>query len=252
MIWIGREMMKNKLIKIKKFNEKGNIQFEKFTKECKSQFNRGEKKKFLPPISLLNDSSLTESVENAMEIDISKTFVNAFDYAKYIEEKLSNINLKKYRWDRGLFNWISAALFHNFFPGVRGGKDELRVFLLEKKGKWRRHFARTLWEIYHVYRDISLCLLYKETNNFSDELETISKSPIMFSSKGVIETYSALFFKKLDNCTGLQTYKRGEKADFRSFIDELLQIELNKNIFQMKKNKILENLDVAFQNRLNQ
>lgn len=243
--------MKNKIIKIKRFNEKGNIEFEKFTKQCKKEFNKGIKKKFLPPISLLNDLSLIESVEGAGEIDTSKIFVNAFDYAKYIDEKLLNIDFKKYRWDRGLFNWISAALFHNFFPGVRGGKDEKRVFLLENKGKWRRHFARTFWEIYHVYKDNSLCLLYKETNNFSDELETISKSPIMFSSKGVLETYSVLFFKKLNDLKGEQKYKRGEKADFRSFIDELLQIELNKNVFQMTKNTILENLDPAFKNRLN-
>jgi hypothetical protein len=72
----------------------------------------------------------------------------------------------------------------------------------------------------------------------------------MFSSKGVFETYSDLFFKKLSDIKGEQTYKRGEKADFRSFIDELLQIELNKNVFRMTKNTILENLDPAFKNRI--
>jgi hypothetical protein len=51
--------MKGK-IRIKRFNDKGNAEFEKFTKDCKKQFSRGIKKNFLPPISLINDLSLTE------------------------------------------------------------------------------------------------------------------------------------------------------------------------------------------------
>ena len=138
------------------------------------------------------------------------------------------------------------TFFPNFFPGVRSGVDEKRVYLSEVKSKWRRHFSRTLWEIFYVYGDLGLCLLYKETNNFSDELETISKSPIMFSSKGIVEAYSDLYFKKKSENSGLQTYKRGEIGDFRNFIDELYQLEINLDIFRMSKNQILNKMNEKF------
>ena len=241
----------NMKLKIRKFNQKGNEIFSNFVKNSKREFTSKKKSKFKTPINIINDKSLTEPINLAGEIDVNKTFENAFEYAVYINDKIKDIDLKKYRWDDGLFNWISAALFPNFFPGIRSGIDEKRVFLSDvSKSKWRRHFARTLWEIYHVYGEASLCLLFKETNNFSDELETVSKSPIMFSCKGIVEAYSDMYFKKEKGNTGKQTYKRGEVADFRNFIDELYQLELNLDIFRMSKDQIIAKLNVAFNDRV--
>jgi hypothetical protein len=238
-------------IKIRRFNQKGNEKYTDFVKKSKQEFQRKEKTKFKVPVSLINNKSLTEPVNLAGEIDVNKKFKNAFEYAEYLNDKIKNIDLQKHRWDDGLFNWISAAFFPNFFPGIRSGIDEKRVILSNTtKSKWRRHFARTLWEIYHVYQRQSLCLLFKETNNFSDELETISKSPIMFSSKGIVEAYSDLYFEEEKNCTGKQTYKRGEIADFRSFIDELYQFEVNLDIFRMSKDQIISKLSKPFKERV--
>ena len=238
-------------IKIRRFNQKGNEKYADFVKKCKREFQRKEKTKFKVPTNIINSKNLTEPVSLAGEIDLNKKFENAFEYAEYINDKIRNIDLKKYRWDDGLFNWISAAFFPNFFPGIRSGIDEKRVLLSNtSKSKWRRHFARTLWEIYHVYRHQSLCLLFKETNNFSDELETISKSPIMFSSKGIVEAYSDLYFVGEEKNKGKQTYKRGEVADFRSFIDELYQFEVNLDIFRMSKDQIISKLSKPFKDRV--
>ena len=240
----------NMIIKIRRFNQKGNQKFSEFVKNSKKEFQSKKKTKFKVPTNIINDKNLTEPVSLAGEIDIDKKFDNAFEYAVYINDKIKDIDLKKYRWDDGLFNWISAALFPNFFPGIRSGIDEKRVFLNNtSKSKWRRHFSRTLWEIYHVYGDLSLCLLFKETNNFSDELETISKSPIIFSCKGIVEAYSDMYFKKEKDNTGIQTYKRGELADFRSFIDELYQFEINLDIYRMSKDQIITKLDKEFNDR---
>lgn len=238
-------------IKIRRFNQNGNEKFYEFVVNAKRKFKKDGQKKFLPANNLIKDDLLTEEIKGVLEIDTSKIFLNAFEYANYISEKLGSIDIKKYRWDEGLFNWISAALFPNFFPGVRGGADEKRIILSSlTKSKWRRHFARTFWEIFYVYKEKSLCVLYKETNNYSDELETISKSPIMFSSKGVVEAYADLFFKKTSNVEGKQKYKRGEQADFRSFIDELFQLEINLDIYRMTKDQIIKSLDQKFRDRI--
>tara|TARA_B100001121_G_scaffold159401_1_gene139201 strand:- start:108 stop:827 length:720 start_codon:yes stop_codon:yes gene_type:complete len=233
-------------IKVRSFNEEGNLKFKKFVIEMKKEFKSKKTKNFKVPLHLIKDKKLTSEVKNSKEIDLNKKFINSYDYAVYINERISNIDLKKYRWDRGLFNWISAAYFTAFFPGIRSGSDEKNRYLSEEKGKWRRQLARTLWEIYHVYKEDSLCLLYKPTNNYSDELETISKSPIMFSSKGVVEAYSQLYFKKKSHTTGEQSYKRGEVGDFRDFIEELYQIELNLDIYRMSKDQILNKLNEKF------
>ena len=64
-----------------------------------------------------------------MEIDLDKKFNNAYEYASYLNEKILNIDLKKYRWDRGLFN-CKAAYFPSFFPGIRSGTDEKNRYLI--------------------------------------------------------------------------------------------------------------------------
>ena len=233
-------------IKIRSFNEEGNLKFKKFVIQMKKEFKSKKTKKFKIPIHLIKDKKLTTEVKNSKEIDLNRKFTNSYDYATYINEKISEIDLKRYRWDRGLFNWISAAYFSSFFPGIRSGSDEKNRYLSEEKGKWRRQLARTLWEIYHVYKEDSLCLLYKPTNNYSDELETISKSPIMFSSKGVVQAYSQLFFNKTSENSGEQAYKRGELGDFRDFIEELYQIEMNLDIYRMSKDQIINKLNEKF------
>ena len=233
-------------IKIRSFNEDGNLKFKKFVIEKKKEFKSKKTKIFKTPTHLIKDKKLTNEVKNSKEIDLNKKFNNAYEYASYINERLSDVDLKRYRWDRGLFNWLSAAYFSCFFPGIRSGSDEKNRYLSEEKGKWRRQLARTLWEIFYVYREESLCLLYKPTNNYSDELETISKSPIMFSSKGVVQAYSQLFFKKISDTSGEQAYKRGEVGDFRDFIEELYQIEMNLDIYRMSKDQIIKKLNDKF------
>ena len=236
-------------LKIRAFNEDGNLAFKDFVIKAKKDFKSKRKKKFQAPLNLIKDQKLTEEVPNSLDIDINKKFENAYEYAEYLHKQIEKIDFKKYRWNRGLFNWISAAYFPIFFPGVRSGSDEKNRFLSIEKSKWRRQLARTLWEIYYVYKQDSLCLLYKETNNYSDELETISKSPIMFSSKGVVEAYSHLYFKKISVNKGKQTYKRGEVGDFRDFIEELYQIEVNLDIYRMNKDQILGKLNEKFAKR---
>ena len=135
-------------IKIRIFNEKGNKEFEKFVKKSKKEFKKEGKRKFKSPFHLMKDPKLTEAVPLAGEIETDKTFKNAFEYSKYINESIKGIDFKKFRWNSGLFNWVCAAFFPNFFPGVRSGIDEKRVYLSNVKSKWRRQFARTLWEIY--------------------------------------------------------------------------------------------------------
>ena len=122
-------MITNMTIKIRRFNQKGNQKFSEFVKNSKKEFQSKKKTKFKVPTNIINDKNLTEPVSLAGEIDIDKKFDNAFEYAVYINDKIKDIDLKKYRWDDGLFNWISAALFPNFFPGIRSGIDEKRVFL---------------------------------------------------------------------------------------------------------------------------
>ena len=58
------------------------------------------------------------------------------------------------------------------------------------------------------------------------------------------------YFEEEKNCTGKQTYKRGEIADFRSFIDELYQFEVNLDIFRMSKDQIISKLSKPFKERV--
>ena len=67
----------------------------------------------------------------------------------------------------------------------------------------------------------------------------------MFSSKGVVQAYSELYFKK-SSTSGEQAYKRGEVGDFRDFIEELYQIELNLDIYRMSKDQIINKLNDKF------
>ena len=72
----------------------------------------------------------------------------------------------------------------------------------------------------------------------------------MFSSRGIVEAYSDLYFKQKSEDSGTQTYKRNETGDFRNFIDELYQLEINLDIFRMSKDQILNKMHEKFRARI--
>ena len=65
-----------------------------------------------------------------------------------------------------------------------------------------------------------------------------------------ISPNSDLFFKKTGSNKGEQKYKRGQVGDFRNFIDELLQLDINLDLYRMSKDQIINNLDKKFRKNL--
>ena len=64
-------------LKIRAFNEDGNLAFKDFVIKAKKDFKSKKTKKFQAPLNLIKDQKLTEEVPNSLDIDINKKFENA-------------------------------------------------------------------------------------------------------------------------------------------------------------------------------
>ena len=69
--------MKKMKIKIRSFNEEGNLKFKKFVIQMKKEFKSKKTKKFKIPIHLIKDKKLTTEVKNSKEIDLNREFTNS-------------------------------------------------------------------------------------------------------------------------------------------------------------------------------
>ena len=97
--------MKN--ILLKRFNKVGEKKFnEFFLKKLKN-------KNFSIPFRNLKDERYTEIVnDKEILIDLDLKFNSAFDFGKYIHDKIKDI--KNARFDTGLFHWITLAYFNSW------------------------------------------------------------------------------------------------------------------------------------------
>ena len=103
-------------IKIRSFNDDGNLKFKKFVIEKKKEFKSKKTKNFKTPTHLIKDKKLTNEVKNSKEIDLNKKFKNAYEYASYINERLSDVDLK--RVDGTEDYLIGYAAYFSCFSGI--------------------------------------------------------------------------------------------------------------------------------------
>ena len=222
------------ILQVRRFNEEGNDYFEKFINDKIYKNNKIKSKE------LIDNENLTEIISDANKIDISKKFINAFEFGMYLKGVLEDCETNKIKWDRGLFNWLALAYFNNLFPGPRGGKKITRFFLSNQKTFWRKHLVRMRWEMCNQFEELSACLFSKEVNNWSDLEEQVTSSPLMISSKRILETISKLYYRKINQFEGDVIFKRTDSTAIRELMQELYSLNLNFDLQRMNVNQILE------------
>ena len=230
--------MKN--ILLKRFNKVGEKKFnEFFLKKLKN-------KNFSIPFRNLKDERYTEIVnDKEILIDLDLKFNSAFDFGKYIHDKIKDI--KNARFDTGLFHWITLAYFNSLFPGPRGGAQVIKYILDPKTpGNWKKHLVRLRWELYERFKEKSIVYLSKPVNNWSDEEESISASPTLISSEEIIDLYKKLYFRtdKKNNHSIISS--RNISGNHRDLTKELSIYQLNFDLSRMNSDEILDLLGNDF------
>ena len=231
-------MRKNNIL-LRKLNSEGEKKFEEF-------FNKKIKDKKTPvPFKLLEAENFTEKLDKNIEIDVSLTFDSAFEFGKYLSNKLKN--LKSVRFETGIFHWLTLAYFNILFPGPLGGSQKIKYILSNKTpGNWKKHLVRLRWELYDKFGDKSLTYLSKPVNNWSDEEESISASPTLIASENIIDLYKELYFRYDKNKNPKIISRRNKPGNHREFTRELSIYQLNFHIHKMSIDEILELLGDDF------
>tara|TARA_R110002072_G_scaffold42064_11_gene118042 strand:+ start:64504 stop:65217 length:714 start_codon:yes stop_codon:yes gene_type:complete len=138
-------------MKLREFNEQGIEAFRAHLNRI-----REDKKGELPP-ELLNDPALTNLLKPDIEIE-PQLFSSRFDFAEWFFGVLSEMGADPHTLSKGLWCWLSAALFDQVCP-VNGkgqrkvGAEPRYIPDLARYTRRYRHLLRTPFLIYHLHSD---------------------------------------------------------------------------------------------------
>ena len=224
---------------LKKFNESGEKKFEDF-------FDRKIRNKKTPiPFKYLTDKNLINDLGSEIEIDNTKKFKSAYEFGKYLDEKLRG--LKNIRFETGVFHWLTLAFFNQLFPGPSGGSQKIKYILNKKSpSSWKKHLVRLRWELYSQFKEKSIVYLTKEMNNWSDEEESISASPTLNSSETILDLYTKLYLRYDNKKNPKIISKRNLSGNHRELTKELSIYQLNFDITRMSVDELLDLLGPDF------
>ena len=184
---ISKNVSKEDKNMVRYFNDEGN---ELYVMEF-FQAALDEENKYKINENLLFDSKYTETLEGAKEIDKTKKFNSRFELGKYLYEVLKDCKQENLTNNSFLWNWLTLFYFNQLFPGIRGGKQDIRYILSENPFYRYRHLVRESWSLYNDFGQDSFALLTKEVNNGSDEIEATSSNYELLNSNFL------KFFKEL-------------------------------------------------------
>lgn len=230
--------------KIKKFNAEGEKKFEDF-------FDKKLRNRKTPvPFKFLTSDTLTVNLEKEIIIDNSKKFNSAFDFGKYLFQKLKDF--ENIRFETGIFHWLTLAFFNQLFPGPSGGSQKIK-YILQKKSvsSWKKHLVRLRWELYYEFKDKSLVYLTQPVNNWSDQEESISASPALISSENILDLYTMLYLRYDNQKKPKIISKRNISGNHREFTRELSIYQLNFDINRMSPDELLDLLGADFKKWIN-
>lgn len=167
---INKNEDKENTNKIRYFNDEGNELFAlNFYQKVNDENHKINE-------DLLYDPQYTEILEGAEEIDKAKKFSTRFELGKYLYEVLKNCESDEISNNSYLWNWITLLYFKQLFPGIRGGKQDIRYILSDNPFYKYRHLVRESWSLYNDFGEDSIALLSKEVNNGSDEIEATASN----------------------------------------------------------------------------
>jgi len=204
------------------------------------------------PSWLLDD--VATSTEIGIDIDLADVkFATRFEFAKYLDSKLTESGLKNIDRDAELWAWLALFYFDQLAPendvGERSPGERARWLLaVEDYRKYYRHLVAGPYSIYRAHRDNprrAMAVLAGPLDKPGDIAEQMASRQELVTNKAAMELATRLY---IDPET--QRVKRGAAGrgpgSARRFADVLNQFDLTWDLYSMQMDGLITMLPKEF------
>lgn len=196
----------------------------------------------------LNISRFSEEFYIPVEIDENIKFNTRFELAKYLDDLLTNRNIKRSTIlkNDNVWNWLSFIWIEQLTNGFRELR-EIRRYILTS-GISYRHIVFCSYDLFTLCGEkYSKLFLYTPVNKVSEFIDKFVGKYRWVSNITLVEILYNLYYDKVKNKPKQACSHRGTPGNIYRLIKVLNQIELNYDIYSMESAKIMSFLPKEFE-----
>ena len=200
----------------------------------------------------LNDAEYSTPYPKECVVDENKSFRSKFELGLYISLLFehSGISREEATANTGLWSWMGFAFFETLTIGLSNnlklGEDYRYIYSED----YRNRYRHLIWLPYDMITlhgaSASRLFLYRQLNVQGDFIEQIVSRNELYSSKGVVETATALYYDTHTDSGKKGAQSKVRKGNLRRYISVLDQLGLTYDLYTMSADGLLSLLPDEF------
>jgi len=231
-------------MKIRKLNESGIKEFERFIVSLRSGGQQNT------PDYLLTDPATSEPLEWDVEIE-KVEFTNRYELGVYLADKLTAIDAHEIMGDSGFWSALALFWFDQLCPAKADGSRKpsmvYNYILSENYNHRPRHAIFTTWQLVDRYGESSRYLLSRELPVRGELIEQLMARQYFLSCEGIMEAASKLYYDP-----DRKTFKKGSAGRTSAgcvyrFVNWLQQLEINYDLFSISSDDLISLMPKEFE-----
>jgi len=222
--------------------------------EFRNYINRIRDNPFTPRPDLDNPPYSQEFSPRVM-VDELHTFQSKMEMAEYLDRTFtqSGVRREDVIGKDGLWTWLAYLWFDRLAPvnpktGKRDVKGLERYIYNPGFRRYYRHYVRTPYEIYSLYKDNSSVriLLYSPVYKHNDFIEQVASRQFIISHPNLIEALFILYFDRASGRPKRGAQSRRRAGNIHRFVKVIQQFELTYDIYSLSAQEIIDLLPEEF------
>ena len=204
---------------------------------------KGEPKRAVPT-NILSDPRTSESFPKPVDVE-KRMFGSRFAAAKYLNERLGDLDITDLDRDPGLWSWLALFYLDELCPadrsGARSAGERARYIPDASFQRYYRHLLASPYRIYRTHRDHperALAVLCQPLNKPGDIVEQLASRQEIVTNRAVMEMATKMYVEATS-----QKPRRGaggkSAGSARRYADVLNQFDLTWDLYAMHSDELV-------------
>jgi len=186
--------------------------------------------KLQPPTQILTDEESSEPLSTDVEIEAIQ-FANRFEAAKYLDQRLSGLNVPNLERDKGIWSWLSLFYFDQLCAKGRNGvpkPGELARWIpaTDDFRKYYRHLLAGPYRVFRAHREVperAMSLLDGLLSKPGEIAEQVASSQEFVTNPAIVGLATQLYLNKdLSRKRGSGGKGPGSPRRLAAFLNQLV------------------------------
>ncbi len=236
-------------MRLRRLNEKGIEEFSAYLDAL------SEKPMLAPPTEILEDPAKSANFPTKVEVE-RRSFVNRFDAAKYLYEKLIEAGVSDSDLDRGMWAWLTLFWIDTLRPPAgkkaKQWPGERARWIPPESHDWKKFYRHLLagpWRVYRFHSDnperarVVLCGPLYAPGEASEQI--LSRQEVV-TNRGVVELATRLYYDPRGKKVKRGSASKGAGTLRRFAKDFLNQFDMTWDLYAMTADQVAALLPKEF------